>query len=368
MIGLVFVLSASSVRAYAMFHNSFWYFERQVVAAVVGVVVACLAYRVRYTTWRTLWFPLVAVSLGLLALVLTSFGTTTGGATRWIPIGSFSLQPSEIAKFAVAVAGAALLVRNRRFIDEPVRMVVPFAAVAGATAALILLQPDLGTTMIVCAIVIALLFAVGIRMRSLVLWFAGAIGAGLLVAMSTSYMRVRFEAFLHPWSNRTTTGYQVVQSLIALGSGHLWGVGLGASRQKWMYVPNAHTDFIFAIMGEEVGLIGEIIVLALFGAMLYAGIRIATKAPDQFGRLLATGIVSWLGVQTLVPLLSYGGSSLIVTMGAIGVLASIGRAGLWPGSRPPRGRSRSRRARERAAASRAGAVVSVRAGAPARSG
>ena len=384
MIGLVFVLSASSVRAFAIFHNSFWYFERQVVAAVVGVVVALVCYRVRYTTWRALWFPLTAVSLGLLALVLTSIGTTTGGATRWIPVGSFSLQPSEIAKFAVAVAGAALLVRNQRFIDEPVRMVVPFAVVAGATAGLILLQPDLGTTMIVCAIVIALLFTVGIRLRSLVLWFAGALGAGLLVAMSTSYMRVRFEAFLHPWSNRTTTGYQVVQGLIALGSGHLWGVGLGASRQKWMYVPNAHTDFIFAIMGEEVGLIGEIVVLALFGAMLYAGIRIAMKAPDRFGKLLATGIVTWLGVQTLVnlggvtgllpitgvplPLLSYGGSSLIVTMGAIGVLASIGRAGLWPGSRPRRGRFKGRRSRERVAAPRARGVVAVRAGAPAGSG
>jgi cell division protein FtsW len=374
-IGLVFVLSASSVRAYAQYGNSFWYFQRQVVAAVVGVAVALLAYRLGYRVWRGLWPALVVVSLALLALVLTRFGTTAGGSTRWIQLGSFSFQPSEVAKFAVAVAGAALLARNHRYLSEPLRMVLPIATIGGAVAFLILLQPDLGTTMIVCAIVASVLFAVGIRLRTLVLWSAVAIGGGLMVAMSTTYMRTRFEAFLHPWSNRMTSGYQVVQSLIALGSGHLFGVGLGASRQKWMYVPNAHTDFIFAIMGEEVGLIGELIVLALFGAMIYAGIRIAMKAPDLFGRLLATGIVTWLGIQTLVnlggvtgmlpitgvplPLLSYGGSSLIVTMGAIGVLAAIGRAGMWPGA------GRTRRRGGRSTASRpAGAPHR----APARSG
>jgi cell division protein FtsW len=219
-----------------------------------------------------------------------------------------------------------------------------------------------------------MLFAVGIRLRALLTWFSLAIAGGVMVAMSTAYMRLRFEAFLHPWSNRTTSGYQVVQGMIAIGSGHLFGVGLGASRQKWMYVPNAHTDFIFAIMGEEVGLFGELVVLAMFASMIYAGIRIAIKAPDLFGRLLATGIVTWLGVQTLVnlggvtgllpitgvplPLLSYGGSSLIVTMAAIALLAAIGRAGLWPDAA---GRARSRRRRAgRGSRSRAGAVVSVR--------
>jgi cell division protein FtsW len=198
--------------------------------------------------------------------------------------------------------------------------------------------------------------------------------------MSTSYMRLRFEAFLHPWSNPMTTGYQTIQSLIALGSGHLWGVGLGASRQKWMYVPNAHTDFIFAIMGEEVGLIGELVVLALFATLLFAGIRIAVRSPDAFGRLLATGIVTWLGVQTLVnlggvtgllpitgvplPLLSYGGSSLIVTMGAVGVLASIARAGSWPDG--PAGRAR-RSGSQRSGRRRGGDRPRVRAAVPVRS-
>jgi cell division protein FtsW len=385
-IGLVFVLSASSVRAYAQYHNSFWYFQRQTVAALVGAFVALLAYLTPIDGWRKAWAPLVVASTALLVLVLSPFGTTAGGSTRWIALGSFALQPSELAKLAVAVAGAALLARNYRFVSEPVRMVLPYAVVVGLTAGLIMLQPDLGTTAIVCAIAAALLFAVGIRLRALALWFSVGIGAGLMVAMSTEYMRLRFEAFLHPWSNRTTSGYQVVQGMIALGSGHLFGVGLGASRQKWMYVPNAHTDFIFAIMGEEVGLFGELVVLALFASVIFAGVRIAIKAPNLFGRLLATGIVTWLGVQTLInlggvtgllpitgvplPLLSYGGSSLIVTMAAIGVLAAIGRAGLWPDA-GPRTRSRRRRgvrgarAGSRDAAvgtSRAGAVVSVRNG------
>ncbi len=379
-IGLVFVLSASSVRAYALYHNSFWYFQRQAVAAGVGLVAGVLAYRVPYRAWRASWPLLVGAALTLLALVLTRFGTTVGGSSRWIPLGSFSFQPSEIAKFAVAAAGAALLAGNVRMLSEPGRMILPFAVIVAATVGLILLQPDLGTALIVCSVAGALLFAVGIRGRTLLLWLSGGLAAGLIVAMSTGYMRTRFEAFLHPWSNRMTSGYQVVQGMIALGSGHLWGVGLGASRQKWMYVPNAHTDFIFAIMGEEVGLIGELVVLALFGLLIYAGIRIAMRSPDLFGRLLATGIVTWLGVQTLVnlggvtgllpitgvplPLLSYGGSSLVVTMAAIGVLGSIGRAGLWPrgagAARRPGGGRRGR------SGSGANGVVSSRAGSSAR--
>jgi len=167
--------------------------------------------------------------------------------------------------------------------------------------------------------------------------------------MGEGYRRARLFSFLHPWSDPQNTGYQIVQSLIAFGSGHLVGVGLGASRQKWMYVPNAHTDFIFAILGEELGLVGEIVVLALFAAMIFAGIRIALRAPDAFGRLLAAGITGWLAIQALtnlggatgvlpitgvpLPFISFGGSSLVVSLGAIGVLRSIGRAGIAPPKR-----------------------------------
>lgn len=347
MIGLVMVLSASSVRAFADLGSSFFYFKRQLVFAAAGLVGAVGAYRMRYQVWRKLWVPFVAASAALLVLVLNPrIGSTVGGAARWIQIGSFSLQPSELAKFAVVTMAAALLARNYRFLSDPVRMLTPVALILGGIAGLILLQPDFGTTMVIAVTVGFLVFVVGVRLRFLIAWLAIGSGAGLAVIMGTSYMRVRFLSFLHPWADPQNTGYQVIQGLIALGSGHLYGVGLGASRQKWLFLPNAHTDFIFAILGEEVGLIGEIVVLALFGAFLYAGIRIALKAPDTFGRLLAAGILTWLGFQALVnlggvtgvlpitgvplPFLSYGGSSLVVTLTAVGVLASIGRAGLWP--------------------------------------
>jgi cell division protein FtsW len=225
---------------------------------------------------------------------------------------------------------------------------LPLLPVVGFVCLLILLQPDLGTTMILAGSVFILLFVAGVRMRYLlVAGFAGAAGA-LVLALSKSYMRARLLGFLHPFDDPQNKGYQLVQSLIALGSGGWTGVGLGASRQKWGTLPNAHTDFIFAILGEELGLLGELAVLALFCLMIYAGIRIAARAPDVFGRLLAAGIVAWLGLQVLVnlgtvtgllpvtgvplPLLSFGGSSLVVTLAAVGILISIARTS-------PRGRS-----------------------------
>jgi cell division protein FtsW len=208
----------------------------------------------------------------------------------------------------------------------------------------------------------ALAFAAGVRLRYLTLAsVVGAlIGAGLI--MSADYRRVRFLAFLHPWADVKNTGYQLAQSLYALGSGGWFGVGLGASRQKWQYVPNAHTDFIFSILGEELGLLGEIVVLVAFGALIFAGIRIAANAKDVFGRLLAAGIVSWFGLQTLInlgavtgllpvtgvplPFLSYGGSSLVVSLAAVGVLVSIARAPVrsTTGRPEPRRRVPTRRA------------------------
>jgi cell division protein FtsW len=202
-------------------------------------------------------------------------------------------------------------------------------------------QPDLGTTVILAGTIFVLLFIAGVRLRYL--GIAGIAGAaiGWILIMSAAYRRARFLSFLSPWKDPQNAGYHLIQSYIALGSGGLFGVGLGASRQKWMYVPNAHTDFIFSILGEELGLFVAICVLALFAVLLYGGIRVAARAPDTFGRLLASGIVSWLGLQTIVnlgavtgllpitgvplPLLSYGGSSLVVTLGAIGILVNIAR-------------------------------------------
>ncbi|HVH53182.1 MAG TPA: FtsW/RodA/SpoVE family cell cycle protein, partial [Actinomycetota bacterium] len=232
---------------------------------------------------------------------------------------------------------------------------LPLLPVAVLVCGMVILQPDLGTAVILAGSVFLLVFAAGVRLRYLaaVGVLGGAIGFALI--MAEGYRRARFLSFLHPWADAKNTGYQLIQSLIALGSGGWLGVGLGTSRQKWMYVPNAHTDFIFSILGEELGLMGEIVVLVAFGVLIYAGIRIAARAPDVFGRLLASGIVSWFGLQIVVnlgavtgllpitgvplPMLSYGGSSLVVSLAAVGILVNIGKAG----KAPPSGRARTTR-------------------------
>ena len=346
MAGLVMVLSASSVAAFAKYGSSFLYFKRQLLYSVIGSAALLGASRIRYQVWQRASVPLFGGTLLLLVLVLhPSVGTVAGGAARWIQIGPVSIQPSELAKFAVVTACASILAGNiKRLESEPLRWIVPLLFIVGSVSLLILLQPDLGTMMVIAFTAFVLLFVAGVRLRLLLTTFVLSSALGFALILGKGYRRARFLAFLHPWADRQDTGYHIVQSLIALGSGHLFGVGLGASRQKWMYVPNAHTDFIFAILGEELGLIGELVVLALFGALVYAGIRIALRAPDAFGRLLAGGITAWLAIQALVnlgavtgllpitgvplPFVSFGGSSLIVSLGAVGVLLSIGRSTL----------------------------------------
>ena len=268
-------------------------------------------------------------------------GVSAYGSSRWLELGAVTVQPSEIAKLALVVFAAAVLARKWGKLDEIGHLVLPMVPVTIVIAGLVMMQPDLGTTLIISGTVFLMLFAAGVRFRYLLA--AGLVGsvAGMGLIFSADYRRVRFLAFLDPWADATNTGYQLVQSLIALGSGGWFGVGLGASRQKWLYVPNAHTDFIFSILGEELGLLGELAVLVAFGLLIFAGIRIATRAPDVFGRLLAAGIVAWIGLQALVnlgavtgllpitgvplPFLSYGGSSLVVSLAAVGILWNIAR-------------------------------------------
>jgi cell division protein FtsW len=342
-VGLIMVLSASSVSAFAQHGDSFRYLQRQAVYAVVGVGAFLLTSRMRYEAWRTLALPLLVLTIGMLALVLSpSAGVEAYGASRWFELGPLTVQPSEIAKLALVVFSAAVLTRKWSRLDDVGHLVMPLLPMVLLVCAMVMLQPDLGTTVIISGTVLAMLFAAGVRLRYL--WVSAIVGSavGLGLIMSADYRRVRFLAFLHPWEDAKNSGYQLVQSLIALGSGGLTGVGLGASRQKWQYVPNAHTDFIFSILGEELGLIGEIVVLLAFGAVLFAGIRIAAQAKDVFGRLLAAGVVSWLGLQMLVnlgavtgllpitgvplPFVSYGGSSLVVSLAGIGILVNVANA------------------------------------------
>jgi cell division protein FtsW len=349
--GLVMVLSASSISAFAQYGDGFFFFQRQAVCAVAGLGALIVTSRMRYRAWRRLSLPLLVITLGALALVLhPASGVQAYGASRWISLGPFTIQPSELAKLALVIFAATTLSRSLGHPPDLRRLLLPLVPVVVLVCGMVMLQPDLGTTVILAGSTFLLLFAAGVQLRYLTISGLVAAIAGAALIMSAHYRRVRFLSFLHPWADVKGAGWQLAQSLIALGSGGWTGVGLGASRQKWMYVPNAHTDFIFSILGEELGLIGELVVLTTFAVLLYAGIRVAVRASDPFGRLLAAGIVSWFGLQVVVnlgavtgllpitgvplPFLSYGGSSLVVSLAAVGILVNIARSSSPRGSEP----------------------------------
>jgi cell division protein FtsW len=358
-IGVIEVFSASSVSAYAQYGSSFVFFNRQVIYAVVGVVALMLASRAPYQVWRRMAAPLLVITVVLLLVALVS-GQSAYGASRWIGFGSFTLQPSELAKLSLVAFTAMVLTLKWKKLGELGHLAVPLAPAVALVAGVVILQRDLGTTIILCGTVFMMLFVAGVRAKHL----AGAaligLASGALLIFGESYRAARFLSYRNPWADAKGAGYQLIQGYIALGSGGWFGVGLGASRQKWQYVPNAHTDFIFAILGEELGLIGEIVVLALFATLVYAGVRIAMRAPDTFGRLMAAGITSWLGLQTIVnlgavtgllpvtgvplPFMSYGGSALIACLAGVGVLASIALTSGTPKRARPTSRNRRAKA------------------------
>jgi cell division protein FtsW len=343
-IGLVMVLSASSVQAFEDYGSSFLFFLRQAAYAAVGGAALWVAARMRYQAWKHLSLPLLAVSTVLLGLVLIpGLGTVAGGSARWIQLGPITIQPSEMAKLAVIAFSAALLASRWQRLGDPRQLAMPLIPVVLVISILIMLQPDMGTTIIVVASVAVLLFSAGARMKHLLVGFAGLVSLGLGLIFVEGYRWARFISYGDPWQDPLGTGYQQIQSGIALGSGGLFGLGLGASRQKFGFLPNAHTDFIYSIIGEELGLVGALLVLMLFGLLVYAGVRIALHASDAFGRLLAIGITGWFGIQALtnlgavtgllpitgvpLPFVSFGGSALVISLVAVGILLSISRAG-----------------------------------------
>jgi cell division protein FtsW len=350
-IGLVMVLSASSVEAYENYGSSFMYFVRQAIYAAVGAAALWVASRMRYDAWKHLSLPLLGGSLFLLFLVLIpGFGKVAGGSARWIELGPLTIQPSEVAKLALIAYGSALLAARWKRLDDPRQLALPLLPVVGLVCMLILLQPDMGTAIIVVSIVGVLLFAAGARLKHLAVGAAALTTLGLGLIFVEGYRWARFLSFLDPWQDPQGIGYQNIQSAVALGSGGLFGLGLGAGRQKFGFLPNAHTDFIYSIIGEELGLIGALLVLLLFGVLIYAGVRIALHAPDAFGRLLACGITGWFAVQAItnlgavtgllpitgvpLPFVSFGGSALVISLLSVGILLSISRSG---GRRRPAG-------------------------------
>jgi cell division protein FtsW len=344
LIGVLMILSASSVQAYSRFGTSFSYFKRQMIGVALGLVAMAIMARSDYRRLRPLARPLLGVCLLMLvAVILPGIGATRGGSSRWLIIGPLSIQPSEIAKLALIIFVATVLEAKGVKIRDPRELAVPVLPMTGLIALLVLAQPDLGTTIILGGSVLVMLFLAGAQMRHVLLLTALGLVSVVILAFTRSYRRERVFSFLNPWADPLNTGYQVIQGQIALGSGGFFGLGLGASRQKWSYVPNAHTDFIYAIIGEELGLAGTLTVLLLFVFFMYLGIRIARQAPDRFGMLLAGGITGVVAMQALInmgaisgllpitgvplPLISFGSSSLVLTMASVGILLSIAKRG-----------------------------------------
>ena len=338
--GLIMILSASWVSAFQQYGTSYLFFRRQLLWAALGVLAMTVTALVDYRRWRKLGYLIYLVSLAGLVLVLhPSIGSTVSGSSRWMSIGPIRWQPSELAKLGLILVGADICVRKGKRLRTWKDVMVPFGIGAGIVGGLVMMQPDLGTTLILAGVVFVVLYLAGTRMRVIIgMGFAGTASA-LLLSMSEGYRRARLQDFWNPFKDPLNAGYQAVQSQIALGSGGLFGVGLGASRQKWMYVPNAHTDFIFSIIGEELGLLGTFVVIALFGLLAYAGVRAARRAPDTFGRIVAGGITAWIVGQAVLnmgavtgllpitgvplPLISYSGSFALMIMFALGVVNSV---------------------------------------------
>jgi cell division protein FtsW len=338
--GLIMVGSASPVISLGLYGSPWAILIRQSLWMGVGGCALAVFARIDYRKWRKIRAPLVVVTIGLLVVVLVPhLGVSAGGSSRWLGFGLVQLQPSELMKLALAVFAADLLARRADPSTDPKMIIVPVLAVLGISGILILKQPDMGTALVLSCIAFGILFMGGVPMGPIMKVLGVFAVFAVVIGLADPYRRDRILSFLNPGANKSGTGYQVWQSLIGLGSGHLFGLGLGGGRQKWGLLPNAHTDFIFSVVGEELGLVGAIVLLGLFFALAWFGLRAATRAPDRFGSLLAVGITTWITSQAVInigavigvlpvtgiplPFISFGGSSLIITMAAVGILLNI---------------------------------------------
>lgn len=339
-LGTLMVWSASTVFSYARFGDAYYYMQRQVAWLVLGIGVAAVMSRVPTDRLRPLgWLALGLVTVGLIVTFLPGLGVEKKGNANWIGVPGFDMlriQPSEFAKLALILWGAQLMTAKRRLLDQPKHLLVPFLPFSLVIIGLVVMQKDLGTAIILSAIVLAVLWCVGASWRVLATLFA-VVGAGVVALALTQASRLaRIFAFFDPASDPTGVNYQPNQALYGLASGGWWGLGLGQSRQKWGFLSEAHTDYVLAVIGEELGLIGTLSVMALFLVLGYAGFRIALRAGTFHARIAAGAITTWFMLQALVnvmvvlkmlpvlgvplPLVSYGGSSLLATLTGVGIL------------------------------------------------
>ena len=337
--GVVMVYSASAVMAMEKQHDPHLYLFKQGTWALIGLCLVPVIMRVDYRLYRqpaVIWAGLVVVVLALAAVL---FGTPVNGASRWLGLGPFGVQPSELAKIVVIVFIAALLERRMDRIAETPAALIPIGVVLALVVGLILAEPDLGTAFSVLMIAAAMLFAAGISYRYVVGLLLVTPPAFYLLVMTSDYRRRRVMAFLDPWADPLGDGYQMVQSMIAVGTGGVFGRGLMGGVQKLFYLPEPHNDFIYSVIAEELGLIGATIILACFCVITWRGLRTATRAPDRFGAFLAIGLTTMVAFQAFfnisvvlgmvppkgipLPFVSYGGSSLLINLLGMGILLNV---------------------------------------------
>jgi len=343
-VGLGVTMSASSAVSLNETGSQWRFVKRQLLGVGLGTLALLITSRIPYRVYRKIALPSLVLTLGLLVAVEFS-GITVGGAKRWLPVpGLNSFQPSELAKVTVVFALAYLLEKKVKLLTRFGHFLVPVVATMGLVGALLIRQPDLGTLIVIGAAAMAVIIASETPMKFVMILGLLAVLAVTYLAFDADYRASRIDSFLDPYADPSGHGYQVIQGYYALGNGGVFGVGLGASRARWFYLPNAHTDFIFAIIGEETGLVGGLTVIGLFIALASAGWVVAQRAPDGFGRMLAAGITAWLSFQALVniggvlgvmpitgialPFVSYGSTALAVSMGAVGILVNIAQRGV----------------------------------------
>ncbi|MFQ5427477.1 MAG: putative lipid II flippase FtsW [Thermodesulfobacteriota bacterium] len=338
--GVVMVYSTSYIVAMNRFGDEFFFMKKHLTYALIGLLMFVAASRIPYTLYGKLVYPILILALILLLLIyVPGIGYKAGGARRWIHLGPLAFQPSEPAKLAVVVFLAYSLSAKAEKIKDFWFGFLPNIIIPGIFVALIIMQPDLGTALTLSALVLILCFAGGVRLRYLLGLFVPFVPVVLFVVHRHAYMSKRLLVFMDPWKDALGAGFQMVQSFLAFGSGGVTGVGLGEGMQKLFYLPEAHTDFILSVIGEELGLVGVGLVIAFYIVFLISGIKITLKAKDLFGAYLALGLTVMVSMQATInmavvlgllppkgltlPFISYGGSSLVMNMIAVGILLNI---------------------------------------------
>jgi cell division protein FtsW len=341
-VGTVMIYSASSAFAFENYGSSAYFLKRHVVFLFIGLIAAVFCMSFDYGKLKNFSKPFLVFAIFLLvAVFLPGVGRSAGGARRWISVCGINFQPSEIAKLALVLYAADVLSRKQSEIKDFFYGFLPLVISLGICVALILAEPDLGTAVALSALIIIMAFIAGVNLKQIfMVTLPGAIGAIVLIALKP-YRVKRIIAFTNPWSDPSGAGFQIIQSMIALGSGGIFGVGLAHSKQKLFYLPEAHTDFIFSIIGEELGIIGSAGIVILFGVFIWLGFRIAYSARDLFGQFLAFGLVVMIALQVLIniaavtamiptkglplPFISYGGTSLVYSLASVGLLLNIAK-------------------------------------------